>query len=656
MENTVLLPQNIIEQKLDRNKLNYINNLIKIYQDKLVSNNKNNEEFIIADGPPYANGSFHAGHALNKVLKDFFVKYYLLKGYDVKFKTGWDCHGLPIENRAKKEYPEKELFEACKEIAFKYKNIQEETLNKFGIYTTDDIYMTLSDDFVSKELEIFNNLKGKGYIVKRDKPTWYSPTLGTVLANSEIEYKDITDESLYFYFDSVSELNYKFLIWTTTEWTVPGNQAISMNPNIQYVYTKPNYEFNNSLICSKNYADKQNLDYVLINFEDIPKEYNNYNNELCRVIIDETIDETIGTGIVHLCGGHGDEDFEILLKNGITPKNVYDKDKFLEHINTFKMNKNVYYREQYTHSYPIDWREKNKVYKFLTEQTYLDFDLQKIKTALKQIKLSSKDRNKLEQMVFSRKDWCISRQRKWGVQIPETNDILDVWFDSGCVWSLYDKPADIYLEGVDQYRGWFQSSLILAAMNDKIPTKRIISHGFIKDDLNNKLSKSSDNYQSLEELYDKYNPDVLRLWIFLSDYKNDVIISDESLANAGKQYFKIRNYLRYFRNNIYNNIEYIKTLSNDVNLEQKFNNLESKVQQCVNEFDLTKAIRLIINELNLYSSTLSEDIKNKFYESDKNQDYRLKYEKQFLMNIEFYSKLLFPFMPFLILEIKETIN
>src|SRR5690606_13750002 len=217
--------------------------------------------------------------------------------------------------------------------------------------------MTLSDDFVSKELEIFNNLKGKGYIVKRDKPTWYSPTLGTVLANSEIEYKDITDESLYFYFDSVSELNYKFLIWTTTEWTVPGNQAISMNPNIQYVYTKPNYEFNNSLICSKNYADKQNLDYVLINFEDIPKEYNNYNNELCRVIIDETIDETIGTGIVHLCGGHGDEDFEILLKNGITPKNVYDKDKFLEHINTFKMNKNVYYREQYTHSYPIDWRE-----------------------------------------------------------------------------------------------------------------------------------------------------------------------------------------------------------------------------------------------------------------------------------------------------------
>jgi isoleucyl-tRNA synthetase len=636
--NKVLLPKEEITQKLDRDKLTLLNASIKDYVNNLYENS--NDEYIIQDGEPYANGELHLGHFLNKTLKDFVVKYYLTKGKKVRVSFGWDCHGLPIENKAKEMSGD--LIQNAKLVATKYCDIQNKTLELFGIYPTEGRFKTMDIDFIERELYIYHQLLNAGLILKKNKPTWYSPTLKTVLANSEIEYKKIEDESLYFLFNSDS---FKLLVWTTTEWTVNGNQAVCLSNNIKYVKTVDN------IICSESFAIENNLDYDLFDVSNI-KSYHNHNGDLCPIIYDDYVSDD-KTGIVHLCGGHGDEDYRILMDNNITPKNVCDKIGLLKHIEDFKIDeKFVYKREIYTHDYPIDWREGNKVYKVLTEQTYLDFDLNKIKTCLKEIKLSSKDRNRLSTTIFSRKDWCISRQRKWGVKIPNSNDILDVWFDSGSTFMMYDKPADIYIEGSDQHRGWFQSSIILASMIGRVPTKRIITHGFIVDNTLEKLSKSKGNGGSLEKLYETYNPDVLRLWVLLSDFKNDIVFSEDSLKNSGKQYFKIRNFLRYLFNNLYI-YDYDETKV-DENIFFKVKELENKFDLLVNEFDLNKAVRGFVEFINYYSSLLTEDIKNEFYESDTNSNMRIKYETEFYYVLKHLNKLLFSILPFLSMEIKKA--
>lgn len=638
---TVLLPKDLVSQKLDRNKLCELNLLIKNKLTNLYNNNS--DDFIIQDGEPYANGELHLGHFLNKTLKDFYMKYYLIKGKKVKISFGWDCHGLPIENKAKNL--EGDLLINAKNIANKYSIIQNETLELFGIYPTEGKFKTMDNDFIDREIKLYNKLSSNGFIIQKDKPTWYSPTLNTVLANSEIEYKDFNDESLYFSFDVNKDL--KLLVWTTTEWTVSGNQAVCLNKNITYVKTNNNY------ICSEKFAKENNFKYNLYNIYDI-KTYINHSGESCPILFDDYVTDN-KTGIVHLCGGHGDDDYRILTENNIIPKNVCDKYSLLKRINEFKINdKYVYKREKYIHNYPIDWREGKKVYKLLTKQTYLDFDLNKIKYCLKQIKLSSKDRNRLSSTIFSRKDWCISRQRKWGVKIPNSNDILDVWFDSGSTFLMYDKPSDLYIEGSDQHRGWFQSSIILASMIDRVPTKKILTHGFVVDNTLNKLSKSKGNGDNLKLLYEKYNPDVLRLWVLLSDIKNDIIFSNDSIKNAGKQYFKIRNFIRYLVNNLY--IGNYNTSIVDENIKIKMLNLNKKIDILVDEFNLSKVTRVFIDFINKYSSTLTENIKNELYESDINSEFRIKIETEFYYVLINLNKLLFPITPFLSMEINEILE
>lgn len=636
----VLLPKETIPQKLRKDKLALYNQAIRDYMLTLYNNAS--DEYIIQDGEPYANGELHLGHFLNKTLKDFIAKYYLIIGKKVRIVFGWDCHGLPIENKAKNM--EGDLITNAKSVANKYCEIQNKTLELFGIYPTEGRFKTMDNDFIERELALYGQLLANNFISEKDKPTWYSPTLKTVLANSEIEYKSIEDTSLYFTFNVG---DYKLLVWTTTEWTVKGNQAVCLNSNITYVKTKDN------LICSQKFAIENDLDYEVFDTNTI-NTYNNHNGDICPILYDDyVLDDK--TGIVHLCGGHGDDDFRILLSNNITPRNVCDKDDLLQHINTFKLEeKYVYKREVYVHDYPIDWREGNKVYKVLTKQTYLDFDLDKIKACLKNIRLTSKDRNRLSTTIFSRKDWCISRQRKWGVKIPNSNDILDVWFDSGSTFTMYNKPADLYIEGSDQHRGWFQSSVILAAMVDRVPTKRIITHGFIIDNTFEKLSKSKGNGGSLEVLYETYNPDVLRLWVLLSDFKNDVVFSEDSLKNASKQYFRIRNFLRYLFNNLYI-YDYDENIV-DNNIILKIKELEIKFDTLVDDFDLNKAIRSFIDFLNSYSSTLTENVKNEFYEADINSTIRIKYETEYYYVLKQINKLLFPILPFLSMEIEEELS
>ena len=639
----VLLPKNIIEQKLNREFLPNYCSMIKNEVKELYSSGV--DEFILSDGPAFSNGALHIGHFLNKTIKDFYIKYLLSTGYKVKVRFGWDCHGLPIENKAKQQ--EGDLIENCKNTALLYREKQKETLSKFGIFSTEEDYLTLEEDFEKRELEIFNKLKDGGYIFKKNKPTWYSPTLKTVLANSEIEYKDIQDESVYFKFP-VSRFGYELLVWTTTEWTVSGNQAVCLNKNISYCKTK------DGLICSEKFARINNFEFDLFDITGLI-EYENYKREKCPILFDDFVMDS-ETGIVHLCGGHGDDDYSVLVKNGIEPKNVVENiNELQEYINTSTIPSCwVYKRVELNHSYPVDWREKNKVYKVLTEQTYLEFDWTKIKAVSKQIKLSTKDRSRLESMLFSRKDWCLSRQRKWGVKIPDSNDILDVWFDSGTVFSMYDEPSDLYIEGVDQYRGWFQSSIIIAAMIDRVPTKRILAHGFVTNDMGEKFSKSSENYTPLDEMYDLYNPDVMRLWVLFSDYKNDVVLSEEAMKSAGKQYFRLRNFVRYLVNNLHRENHSADNVRED--LKNKIQSLKVLIKTNSDSSEINKAVRGIVDFTNNYSSFLSEDIKNKFYESEINSEFRIQMENEFYYLTTELSVILFPFVPFLSVELKSVLK
>lgn len=642
---TALLPKNTIEQKLNRDNLPQYCQSIKASVEELYQ--KNTEEFILQDGPPYANGDLHIGHFLNKTLKDFYIKHLLVNGFKVKVRFGWDCHGLPIENRAK-TIEDGTLFENCKNVALSFRDKQKATMHLFGIFSTEEDYLTLSDDFKERELKIFNKLKDGGFIFKKNKPTWYSPSLGTVLANSEIEYKDMIDESIYFKLKVNEDVS--FLVWTTTEWTVAGNQAICLNPSIPYCVT---YKEDGGLFCSEKYALANGLKYFLVDYNKFTH-YTNPNGETCPVLFDEFVSDS-ETGIVHLCGGHGDDDYDVLVKNNIEPKNVVEDVKdLLNHISTFKLpEESVYGRKEIKHSYPLDWRANHKVYKVLTEQTYLDFDWTKIKQVSKQIKLSGKDRARLEGMLFSRKDWCLSRQRKWGVQIPDSTDILDVWFDSGTVFSMNDGPADLYLEGVDQHRGWFQSSIIIAAMVDKIPSKRILTHGFVTNELGEKFAKSMENYTPLEEMYNTYGPDVMRLWVLFSDYKSDVVLSEDAMKSAGKQYFRLRNFMRYLVNNLHR-----ENHSHDVRpeLKESVTKLKETIAKDVDAFELNKAVRTLVNFTNDYSSYLTEDRKNEFYESEIDSLSRALLENEFHYLATELAKIMFPFMPFLTIEIQTQLK
>lgn len=647
-----------VAQKLDRSTLEKWNEAIRDRVVELSSQNEG-EEFILQDGPPYANGDLHIGHLLNKSLKDILLKQLLLEGRRVKMRFGWDCHGLPIENRAKEQVGiyEASLPAACERIAYQYKARQQATMHKFGLYSTAPDYLTMDDDYVQRETSIFNTLKEAGLIVKKNKPTWYSPSLGTTLANSEVEYQEVTDQSVYFTVEIVhtSGVRTRLLVWTTTEWTISGNQAMCVSPDVFYVEVP-----GKNLVCSRKFAMEKGWSFAgPFDF----KEWKTYiapNGEEQPIIFDGFVTEDTGTGIVHLCGGHGDEDFEVLTRNGIAPINAALINDLAQHMETYRLPDDnyreaapvqAYLREPVTHSVTVDWRTKQRVIKVLTEQTYLDFDLHKIKAVLKQIKMTGKDRKRLEEMVFSREDWCLSRQRTWGVPIDE-NNILDVWFDSGTAFAMNDGPADIYIEGQDQHRGWFQSSTIIAAMMGRVPTRRIVSHGFVVNKDLQKFSKSDGNTSSLELLYNHYNPDVLRLWIVLSDYTSDVVFSKDSVDSAGKQYFKLRNWMRYFVNNLYRQ-EHCHDV--DPELVNKVEALKSSVSRLVTQdMNPSKAFREIVTFLGNYSSGLTEPRKDAFYESDLDAPLRIEMENEFHYISAEVGIMLFPFTPFLSMELESV--
>lgn len=622
--------------------------------NKVREKNKGRKPFVLHDGPPYANGSIHIGHAMNKILKDFVNRYAMMSGRDMIYIPGWDTHGLPIEQAVtnsgvdRKSLSKAEFRNICEEYAKKQIATQMEGFKKLNVLADwDNYYATFQHELEAKQIEVFATMAKKGLIFKGMKPVYWSPSSESALAEAEIEYKDRTDASIFIAFPVEEGNEYvqkgdNLVIWTTTPWTLPGNTAIAVGADFDYVKVEvdgKNYVVASVLLDSlKNDFKWENvkvLETFLGSKLEGVKYHHVFMERISPVVLGDEVTLDAGTGLVHTAPSYGDADFILGKKYnlemvfGIDDDGKLNKESgefaglYFEDANKAvitKLNelgvllcvKNI------THSYPHDWRTKKPVVFRATAQWFCsiapikDEILNEIENNIKWHPEWGKVR--LHNMIEGRGDWCISRQRVWGVPLPifynedgspildydvmmhvadlfrehgsnywfekdakdllpegysnpaspngkftKEQDIMDVWFDSGtthtgvlCARGL-NYPADVYLEGSDQYRGWFNSSLICGvAMHGQSPYKECISHGFTLDAKGNKMSKSLGNgIDPLEEIK-KRGADVLRLWVSSTDYTEDVRIGDEILKQVQESYRKIRNTYKFMLGNLNN--------------------------------------------------------------------------------------------------------
>lgn len=618
--------------------------------------------FVLHDGPPYANGDIHIGHALNKILKDIILKYKRLRGYNAPYIPGWDTHGLPIEWKIMEELGEKaknmtplQIRQECKKYALKWVEKQKEGFKRLGILGNwDNPYITLRPEYEAEQLKVFKEIYENGYIYKGLKPVYWSPTTETALAEAEIEYKDVTSHSIYVKFEGEKDLTDKLgvdeasiLIWTTTPWTLPANLGVFLHPEFDYGLYKTE---KGNLVVAKDLAEDVfktlDLSYELLKeFKGTELEYTHYQHPFLDrkglVMNADYVTIDAGTGAVHTAPGHGADDYSYSLKYNIgilSP--VDDKGHMTKEAGKYegmfyaKASKaivedltesgHMLYHTTFVHSYPHDWRSKKPVIFRATEQWFISIDESDIReNALKALEnvefVPSWGKNRIGSMLETRPDWTISRQRVWGVPIPlfynratdeviyepeimdriielvkkegtdiwwkyeakeiigdellekynlkdvdirKERSIMDVWFDSGVshrsvlVPRNLPRPADLYLEGSDQHRGWFQSSLLTSIASTKdAPYKRILTHGFTMDGQGRKMSKSLGNTILPKDITEKYGADILRLWVSSVDYREDVRISENILQQMSDAYRRIRNTARFLMGNL-NNFDY----------------------------------------------------------------------------------------------------
>ncbi len=632
-----------------------------IYKKSIEGKSKDHT-FILHDGPPYANGNIHLGTAFNKILKDFIVKYKTMRGYYSPYVPGWDTHGLPIENQTLKslnvsrtEIPPTDLRKKCREYALKFMNIQREDFKRLGVRGDwEHPYLTLTKEYEAKQIEVFGELAEKGYIYRGLKPVYWCSTCETALAAAEIEYYDETSHSIFVKFEvlDIDKLKEKFptfsenkayvLIWTTTPWTLPANLAIAVHPEYDYVlieYKDQYLLFAKELVESvlkkiekePNYkilgqVKGKELEYIKTKHPFIDRE--------SPIVLADYVTLTDGTGCVHTAPGHGQEDYETGVKYNLPIYSpIDDYGRFTEEagdlkglkydeandviIEKLKKNNSLLYMEKFTHSYPHCWRCKNPVIFRATTQWFVNVDKfrEEALEAIKKVKwVPEWGEERISNMVKERSDWCISRQRIWGVPIPvfyckncgkeiitpetiesvkelflkegsdawfekdakeilpegfkcphcggthfaKETDIMDVWFDSGvshrAVLETREDlkwPAEMYLEGTDQHRGWFQTSLLTSvATKGRAPYDSVLTHGFIVDEEGKKMSKSLGNVITPGEVIKDYGADLLRLWVSSSDYRSDVKISENILKQLVEVYRKIRNTARFILGNL----------------------------------------------------------------------------------------------------------
>ncbi|HDA8133998.1 TPA: isoleucine--tRNA ligase [Staphylococcus aureus] len=621
---------------------------------KALEKNKGNETFILHDGPPYANGNLHMGHALNKILKDFIVRYKTMQGFYAPYVPGWDTHGLPIEQALTKKGVDRkkmstaEFREKCKEFALEQIELQKKDFRRLGVRGDfNDPYITLKPEYEAAQIRIFGEMADKGLIYKGKKPVYWSPSSESSLAEAEIEYHDKRSASIYVAFDvkddkGVVDADAKFIIWTTTPWTIPSNVAITVHPELKYGQYNVNGEKyiiaealsdavaealdwdKASIKLEKEYTGKE-LEYVVAQHPFLDRE--------SLVINGDHVTTDAGTGCVHTAPGHGEDDYivgqkyELPVISPIDDKGVFTEeggqfegmfyDKANKAVTDLLTEKGALLKLDFiTHSYPHDWRTKKPVIFRAIPQWFASISKvrQDILDAIENTNFKVNwGKTRIYNMVRDRGEWVISRQRVWGVPLPvfyaengeiimtketvnhvadlfaehgsniwfereakdllpegfthpgspngtftKETDIMDVWFDSGSshrgvleTRPELSFPADMYLEGSDQYRGWFNSSITTSVATRGVsPYKFLLSHGFFMDGEGKKMSKSLGNVIVPDQVVKQKGADIARLWVSSTDYLADVRISDEILKQTSDVYRKIRNTLRFMLGNI----------------------------------------------------------------------------------------------------------
>ena len=643
---------------------------INLYKE-LRNSRKGHEKFVLHDGPPYANGNIHMGTALNKILKDIIVKFHQMDGKDSVYVPGWDCHGLPIEwkieeqykknKRNKNEVPIVEFRKECRSFAEKWIEVHKDQFKRLGVIGDwENYYSTMSYDAEAQIVRELGKFLKEGSLYRGFKPVLWSTVEKTALADAEVEYQDHKSDTIYASFQvkksNIKELiDSEIVIWTTTPWTIPANKALAYNENLDYLLVK---------ISDKSDFENRKIVVAEALLESVKKNCNIEKYEILKKIKGKELKDTVckhpffdlgyhydipllearfvtteqGTGIVHCAPSHGPDDFNLCLNNGIKAVETVDGDgkytknvALFEGIHIFKANhlvieklkeqKKLLANGELIHSYPHSWRSKAPLVHRATPQWFISMESHKLRNkALKAIDdtafYPSKGKERLRSMIETRPDWCVSRQRVWGVPLPifvnkkdnkilidedvfeniariyekegsdcwfsddpqkflgskykaddydKLSDIVEVWFDSGSTHSfVLEKrndlkwPASMYLEGSDQHRGWFHSSLLESCgTRGRAPFESILSHGFVVDGKGLKMSKSLGNVIAPEDILKKYGADILRIWVASSNYAEDLRIDYSILDQHAESYRKIRNTFRYLLGNLNDKFENI---------------------------------------------------------------------------------------------------
>ncbi|RKY01183.1 MAG: isoleucine--tRNA ligase, partial [Spirochaetes bacterium] len=732
-------------------------------------------KYILHDGPPYANGHIHIGTALNKILKDFIIKSKFMAGYNSVYIPGWDCHGLPIEHQVDKELGDKkkdlskaEIREKCRAFAKKFVEIQKEEFKRLGVFGKwEDPYLTMSFDYEATITREFGKFVANDMVYKGKKPIYWCASCKTALAEAEVEYMDHVTPSIYVKFPAISDFGEIFpslkgkkifvVIWTTTPWTIPANLAIALHPDYDYVAI----EINDEVYITAEYLAPVVMqkvgkkDYKIIEkfpgkkLEGLKCSHPFINRESVIVMADYVTLDT-GTGCVHTAPGHGQEDYETALKYGLdiyTP--VDDDGRFTNDVPFFAgqfvfdaneaVNKKLkeigalLAEEEFTHSYPHCWRCKNPIIFRATEQWFISMDKKGLRK--KALKIIDKDvkwipkwgKDRIYSMISNRPDWCISRQRSWGVPITifyckqcgtklkdqkvieyvadifekegadawfkrdakdlipkgikclncgaedfiKEFDILDVWFDSGVSYAAVcekreelKSPADLYLEGSDQHRGWFHSSLLASVgTRGKAPYHAVLTHGFVVDGEGRKMSKSMNNVIAPNEIIDKFGAEILRLWVASEDYRNDIKISNEILSRLTEAYRKIRNTSRYILGNLHDfnwesdHIPYEEMEEIDRWILNRFHRMIDKVLKAYENFEFYTIYHSLYNFCNVDLSAFYLDIlKDRIYTVKPSSFVRRSAQTALFEIIYGMAKLMAPIFVFTAEEIWENIT
>jgi isoleucyl-tRNA synthetase len=717
----------------------------KIYQ-KILEKNINKPKFILHDGPPYANGRIHIGHALNKILKDIVVKYKNMCGFYSPFIPGWDCHGLPIEYQlfkelkiTKEQISQVEFRKKAKDYAQKYVEIQKEEFIRLGVFGDwDKPYLTMLPQYEKNIISTFTKLVEEGYIVKRKKPVFWCVNCETSLAEAEVEYEDKTSDSIYVKFPVVQlAKSFEFridltsgkdvnldklfiLIWTTTPWTLPANLALAIKPDAKYVLVKNDDEYY-ILISTR----LEHLESIIGKKLPVIKEF--YGTEIAKeqkevttickhpfiervsyCIPYENVATDEGTGVIHIAPGHGEEDYLLGIKYGLSIYSPVDNkgrfnDETLKSLDlkiygeqVFKANEiiieylkkknKLLHADKIVHSYPHCWRCKKPVIFRATEQWFLLVDnknlRQRLLEEIKKINWIPKvGQNRISSMVELRPDWCLSRQRYWGVPIPavyckrcgtvylkkeilqkveqifakegsdswfvyeiekflpegfkcevcgtmefeKEKDILDVWYDSSVSYKFLESLSlDInykdvmYLEGSDQHRGWFQVSLIVStAVDGHAPYGTVLTHGFVVDGEGRKMSKSLGNVVAPQDIIKHHGAEILRLWTASSDYTLDVRISKEIVDRLIETYRKIRNTIRYILGNLYDFV--VEEKNYEFDLLDKY--ILSKLVRIIKEITEAYENYEFHKVVNIISNFFIKDLSNFYFDVLKDKLY-----------------------------------